>query len=209
MILRNSCSLTSPSPSRSASSIISCKRFGGSTLGEGFIGNCWIQSEFQPLFSCVGSSSDQIFPEFCFAGCVYREIWPGSVIGKVLGETKCLEQSQSFHITATAQKCNWLIPFLHPRGLKPSWTKKSRDSRNSPLPTSTQKIFLPAPAQRSQKHQVQTCSSSSVRFSPSSLATRLRFLKEIFPVSSSSKSLKALRISSLESFSAFRKKEWV
>lgn len=48
-----------------------------------------------------------------------------------------------------------------------------------------------------------TCSSSSVRFSPSSLATLLRFLKEIFPVSSSSNSRKAFRISSLESFSAW------
>merc|ERR1712137_238222 len=42
-------------------------------------------------------------------------------------------------------------------------------------------------------------SSSSVMRSPSSLATRLRFLKEIFPVSSSSKSLKAFNISSLGS----------
>ena len=45
------------------------------------------------------------------------------------------------------------------------------------------------------------CSSSSVIFSPNSLATRFRFLKEILPVSSSSKSRKAFRISSLESFS--------
>ena len=36
-----------------------------------------------------------------------------------------------------------------------------------------------------------TCSSSSVMFSPSSLATRFRFLKLILPVSSSSNSLKA------------------
>lgn len=49
-----------------------------------------------------------------------------------------------------------------------------------------------------------TCSSSSVRFSPSSLATLFRFRKDIFPVSSSSKSRKALRISSLESFSALK-----
>lgn len=48
-----------------------------------------------------------------------------------------------------------------------------------------------------------TCSSSSVRFSPSSLATLFRFLKEILPVSSSSNSRKAFRISSLESFSAW------
>ena len=41
-----------------------------------------------------------------------------------------------------------------------------------------------------------TCNSSSVMFSPSSLATRLRFLKEILPVSSSSNNLKAFRISS-------------
>merc|ERR1711924_247962 len=39
-------------------------------------------------------------------------------------------------------------------------------------------------------------SSSSVIRSPSSLATRFRFLKEIFPVSSSSKSRNAFRISS-------------
>jgi len=40
------------------------------------------------------------------------------------------------------------------------------------------------------------CSSSSVIFSPSSFATRFRFLKLILPVSSSSNNLKALRISS-------------
>ncbi len=34
-----------------------------------------------------------------------------------------------------------------------------------------------------------SCSSSSVMFSPSSLATRFRFLKEILPVSSSSNRL--------------------
>lgn len=51
---------------------------------------------------------------------------------------------------------------------------------------------------------VRTCSSSSVRFSPSSLATLFRFLNEILPVSSSSNSLKAFRISSLESFSAWK-----
>lgn len=57
---------------------------------------------------------------------------------------------------------------------------------------------------------VRTCSSSSVRFSPSSLATLFRFLKEILPVSSSSKSRKAFRISSLESFSAWiQGREWV
>lgn len=50
-----------------------------------------------------------------------------------------------------------------------------------------------------------TCSSSSVRFSPSSLATLFRFLKEILPVSSSSNRRKAFRISSLESFSALKK----
>merc|ERR1719291_965876 len=44
-----------------------------------------------------------------------------------------------------------------------------------------------------------SCSSSSVIRSPSSFATRLRFLNEIFPVSSSSNSLNALRISSLGS----------
>mgnify|MGYP001791798417 CR=1 FL=1 len=47
----------------------------------------------------------------------------------------------------------------------------------------------------------QTCNSSSVRFSPSSLATRFKFLNEIFPVVSSSNNLKALSISSFESFS--------
>lgn len=46
-----------------------------------------------------------------------------------------------------------------------------------------------------------TCSSTSVRFSPSSLATLLRFLNEIFPVQSSSKSRKAFSISSFVSFS--------
>lgn len=44
--------------------------------------------------------------------------------------------------------------------------------------------------------------SSSVIVSPNSLATRLRFLKEILPELSSSNSLKALRISSLGSLSA-------
>ena len=48
----------------------------------------------------------------------------------------------------------------------------------------------------------QTCSSSSVRFSPSSSETRFRFLNEIFPVSSSSNRRNALRISSFVSFSA-------
>lgn len=54
---------------------------------------------------------------------------------------------------------------------------------------------------------VHTCSSSSVRFSPSSLATLFRFLNEILPVSSSSNSRKAFRISSLESFSACNRGE--
>ena len=44
-------------------------------------------------------------------------------------------------------------------------------------------------------------SSSSVMFSPSSFATRFRFRNEILPVSSSSKSRKAFRISSRLSFS--------
>ena len=44
-------------------------------------------------------------------------------------------------------------------------------------------------------------SSSSVMVSPNYLATLLRFFKETFPVLSSSKSLKALRISSLGSLS--------
>mmetsp|Transcript_45823 Transcript_45823/g.74772 ORF Transcript_45823/g.74772 Transcript_45823/m.74772 type:complete len:235 (-) Transcript_45823:34-738(-) len=44
-----------------------------------------------------------------------------------------------------------------------------------------------------------SCNSSSVIRSPSSFATRFKFLKEIFPVLSSSKSLKAFRTSSLGS----------
>mmetsp|Transcript_8537 Transcript_8537/g.24533 ORF Transcript_8537/g.24533 Transcript_8537/m.24533 type:complete len:209 (-) Transcript_8537:15-641(-) len=44
-----------------------------------------------------------------------------------------------------------------------------------------------------------SCSSSSVMRSPSSLATRFRFLKLILPVSSSSKRRKAFKISSLGS----------
>lgn len=51
------------------------------------------------------------------------------------------------------------------------------------------------------EEQKLTCSSSSVRVSPSSFATRFRFLNEIFPVQSSSNSRKAFTISSLESFS--------
>lgn len=55
--------------------------------------------------------------------------------------------------------------------------------------------------------------SSSERFSPSSLATLLRFLKLILPVLSSSNSLKALRISSTGSLSLIfdviiSKKSW-
>ena len=46
-----------------------------------------------------------------------------------------------------------------------------------------------------------SCSSSSVMFSPISLATRRRFFKLILPVSSSSNKRKAFRISSLLSFS--------
>ena len=65
--------------------------------------------------------------------------------------------------------------------------------------------------------QLLTCNSSSVKFSPNSFATLFKLLKDILPynnmmnnshristiftVSSSSNSLKALRISSLESFS--------
>lgn len=49
-----------------------------------------------------------------------------------------------------------------------------------------------------------TCNSSSVRFSPSSFATRFRFLNEIRPVSSSSNNRKAFRISSFVSFSAWK-----
>lgn len=46
-----------------------------------------------------------------------------------------------------------------------------------------------------------SCNSSSVIVSPSSLATLFRFLSEIFPVLSSSKSLNAFKIYSLGSLS--------
>merc|ERR1712085_87908 len=44
-----------------------------------------------------------------------------------------------------------------------------------------------------------SCNSSSVILSPSSFATRFKFLNDIFPVSSSSKSLNAFKISSFGS----------
>ena len=47
-----------------------------------------------------------------------------------------------------------------------------------------------------------SCNSSSVIVSPSSLATLFKFLSEIFPVLSSSKSLNAFKISSRGSLSA-------
>ena len=46
-----------------------------------------------------------------------------------------------------------------------------------------------------------SCNYSSVMVSPNYLATRLRFFNDTFPVLSSSKSLKAFRISSLGSLS--------
>uniref|UniRef100_H2XPS4 Uncharacterized protein n=1 Tax=Ciona intestinalis TaxID=7719 RepID=H2XPS4_CIOIN len=46
-----------------------------------------------------------------------------------------------------------------------------------------------------------SCSSSSVKFSPNSLATLFKFLNDIFPVSSSSNKRNAFKISSFESFS--------
>ena len=52
-----------------------------------------------------------------------------------------------------------------------------------------------------------SCNSSSVIVSPSSLATLLKFLRLIFPVSSSSKSLKAFLISSRGSLSAYTNKD--
>mmetsp|Transcript_22680 Transcript_22680/g.66035 ORF Transcript_22680/g.66035 Transcript_22680/m.66035 type:complete len:201 (+) Transcript_22680:523-1125(+) len=60
-------------------------------------------------------------------------------------------------------------------------------------------LISPSPSRSASS--IISCSSSSVMFSPSSFATRLRLRKEIFPVSSSSNKRKALRISSRESFS--------
>mmetsp|Transcript_28310 Transcript_28310/g.72513 ORF Transcript_28310/g.72513 Transcript_28310/m.72513 type:complete len:291 (+) Transcript_28310:217-1089(+) len=60
-------------------------------------------------------------------------------------------------------------------------------------------LISPSPSRSASS--IISCNSSSVIFSPSSLATRFRFLKEILPVSSSSKRRNALRISSLLSFS--------
>lgn len=62
----------------------------------------------------------------------------------------------------------------------------------------------PSPGEATPDRLEPTCSSSSVSFSPISLATRLRLAKEIFPLWLSSKSLKAFRISSLGSVSDFR-----
>ncbi len=56
--------------------------------------------------------------------------------------------------------------------------RKNSSSETSPSPSRSASSII-------------SWSSSSVMFSPSSLATRLRFLKEILPVSSSSKRRKA------------------
>lgn len=50
---------------------------------------------------------------------VFIEKSDQAILQKSWGKTKCLEQSHSFHIIATGQNCNWMIPFLHPHGLKP------------------------------------------------------------------------------------------
>lgn len=63
-------------------------------------------------------------------------------------------------------------------------------------------LTLTSPSPSRSASSIISCNSSSVKFSPSSLATRFKFLKEIVPVSSSSNNRKALRISSLVSFSA-------
>ncbi|KAI9919047.1 hypothetical protein PsorP6_012228 [Peronosclerospora sorghi] len=60
-------------------------------------------------------------------------------------------------------------------------------------------LISPSPSRSASS--IISCSSSSVIFSPSSVATRFKFRNEILPVPSSSKSRKALRISSRESFS--------
>merc|ERR1711920_967937 len=58
---------------------------------------------------------------------------------------------------------------------------------------------LTSPSPSRSASSIISCNSSSVIRSPSSFATRFRFLKEILPVSSSSKSRKAFKISSLGS----------
>merc|ERR1711907_416492 len=58
---------------------------------------------------------------------------------------------------------------------------------------------LTSPSPSRSASSIISWSSSSVILSPSSLATRLRFLKEILPVSSSSNKRNALRISSFGS----------
>ncbi|ETV90799.1 hypothetical protein H310_14468 [Aphanomyces invadans] len=60
-------------------------------------------------------------------------------------------------------------------------------------------LISPSPSRSASS--IISCNSSSVMFSPSSFATRLRFRKLILPVSSSSNSRNAFRISSRESFS--------
>ncbi|DAZ96310.1 TPA: hypothetical protein N0F65_008434 [Lagenidium giganteum] len=60
-------------------------------------------------------------------------------------------------------------------------------------------LISPSPSRSASS--IISCSSSSVMFSPSSLATRFRLRNEILPVSSSSNSRNAFKISSRESFS--------
>lgn len=64
------------------------------------------------------------------------------------------------------------------------------------------RLTLTSPSPSRSASSIISCSSSSVKFSPNSFATRFRFLNEIVPVSSSSNRRKALRISSFVSFSA-------
>jgi hypothetical protein len=63
--------------------------------------------------------------------------------------------------------------------------------------------WLISPSPSRSASSIISWSSSSVKFSPSSLQTLFKFLNEMRPVSSSSNSLKALTISSLESFSDY------
>merc|ERR1719253_197127 len=82
-----------------------------------------------------------------------------------------------------------------------TWTLSSRitfaaESESAPCWTV---IATPSAFWRLLSPAAISCSSSSVIRSPSSLATRFRFLNEILPVSSSSNKRKAFRISSLGS----------
>ena len=65
---------------------------------------------------------------------------------------------------------------------------------------------LPSNQSLGTTHSLLQFANLPVRFSPNSLATRFKFLKEIFPVSSSSNNLNAFKISSLESFSVWERK---